>query len=773
MPRCMRMFAVWIGLFTLGSVLLGGLLPSARAQHGKQTVYLPLIRSAERTTTDAPLTITADNPPANLLPANEVQRIQTLQNTVPPSLLSPVSPDGATVLISGASVAFLNIATGATVAVGSSFGDYTCVTNIVWRAADTARCIATANTGGATVQLDLNRTNGNVTATPITLPGTVRSLSPDGQRVLVQLDGPGAALAGISYVVRPSFPATSAANDQSPRSIEVANTPTTLAVYHLQTQQQAELLTLPPGALLTSAAQWSPDSTRVAFTHTTYDRIDDDPSYTDPSDGTLLSTAAAQDVLGRLSPAQNPLLQTNFLRVFAISGTTAVSQSVSAALGTGDTFGGEWWEPDPDGALAWSPDGTRLAVQVREPGRVAGRTHPIYTYPNRSYFNVYTATTELTMPLQLAASVRAPQIEAQWVSNVTWAHTDTLLFNSAYHFDRGIYTYNLTSQQLRQISPQPGTYTQARPAGPSGQVVAGFSSFTAAPELYRLNLDGSGFTALTSDNAAAQAANQVRADPVVFTLTNGLTHTGIILQPANAPFPPQNARMIVWQQQGPSQTTPMGNYWSARLEESFNLLPNFGYSMLLVPLYGREGYGVENFNRLVDNDNFGQVDIDAMQEIVQQAIARGYTSAERVGILGCSYGGYFTTQSIARHPTLYRAAHTNCTLMDIVVEWKVGFVYVAAYLEGRDPYTGSAQFILDSPAYGVRSVRTPTLIFHGTQDFLPISITENYFELLQRQGTTSRMLKFTGEGHGLFQPQNQLYGAQEQISWFRTHLGTP
>jgi len=32
------------------------------------------------------------------------------------------------------------------------------------------------------------------------------------------------------------------------------------------------------------------------------------------------------------------------------------------------------------------------------------------------------------------------------------------------------------------------------------------------------------------------------------------------------------------------------------------------------------------------------------------------------------------------------------------------------------------------------------------------------------------MVRFILEGHGLLMEENQLYAAQEQISWFRRHL---
>ena len=44
-----------------------------------------------------------------------------------------------------------------------------------------------------------------------------------------------------------------------------------------------------------------------------------------------------------------------------------------------------------------------------------------------------------------------------------------------------------------------------------------------------------------------------------------------------------------------------------------------------------------------------------------------------------------------------------------------------------------------------------------------------HLQLLNRKVNT-RMVKFIGEGHGLKDPKNQLYAAQQQLDWFRTYL---
>ena len=144
-----------------------------------------------------------------------------------------------------------------------------------------------------------------------------------------------------------------------------------------------------------------------------------------------------------------------------------------------------------------------------------------------------------------------------------------------------------------------------------------------------------------------------------------------------------------------------------------------------------------------------------------------------MGITGCSYGGYFTTQSLARHPDLYAAANAQCSLLDLVVEWTRGYQDFLPYLEGPiNPYENTEEFQQDSPAYNVDSMKTPLLLFKGTFDFLPIVLDENLHARLLQQGVDSRFVKFAFEGHGLGIPSNQLYAAQEQLRWFQYYLGT-
>jgi dipeptidyl aminopeptidase/acylaminoacyl peptidase len=275
---------------------------------------------------------------------------------------------------------------------------------------------------------------------------------------------------------------------------------------------------------------------------------------------------------------------------------------------------------------------------------------------------------------------------------------------------------------------------------------------------------------VTSENAGIKPWNQVRVDRVRFDLPGGRVREGRLIQPKGAAFPPKKVPIVVWQQGGP--TGFMGNDWGGSVEQPFALLPNFGFAVLVVPLQGRVNLGPRLLNALADGSNFGQVDIDEGVEIAHEMINRGWTGHDRLGITGCSYGGYFTSQSLTQHPDVYAAANTQCTLLDLVYESDYGFKPYITYLMGRTTSEDQLEIERDSPLYNTGGVKTPTLIFAGLYDFLPYQFSEKFHDLINLAGTKADFYEFDYEGHGLGLPENQFVAGEAQIYWFRTYLKT-
>jgi dipeptidyl aminopeptidase/acylaminoacyl peptidase len=469
--------------------------------------------------------------------------------------------------------------------------------------------------------------------------------------------------------------------------------------------------------------------------------------------GERLGALAVQDALGNLPPAENPFLQGNVVDIFdMVSGSYRPSALRGATHGEGALFAN----------VEWSGDGRTLVTQLSRPARLTGRQHPIYLQPESNFHQIYDAR------LQLLKMFDRPETNAPFVTLLQAVSSDEVILNAVVGLSSRLYYYNHVSGEFRQLPVPEGSYFQFASTHQSRRLVFTLSSFQQPHELFRVNWDGQALAQLTFVNEPIKALSRIRADFVTFTLRNGARRSGFLVQPADAPFPPRNVPIVVWQEGGP--TAPMSQYWGGSVEAPHNLLPNFGIAVLHVPLPGRLGFGANFLNDLANGRNFGQIDIDEGAEIVGQIIGRGYTSPSKIGVSGCSYGGYFVDQSITRHPKLYAAANSQCALDDLFNEYQYGFTGYISYLEGRTPFTDPGEIVADSPINRASRVRTPLLSFHGTNDFLPVGITRNFHDQLELNKVPVELLTFAGEGHGLQSPVSQFVAGQAQINWFREYL---
>lgn len=629
------------------------------------------------------------------------------------------------------------------------------------------------------VLVSVDRTSGGTWVTPLDLPAdlTPISLAPNGSRLLL-LKLPSEAdsadeemrLMQVPAAPRHTSPRLSNSYQQSAEAFVVqrpwlrlftgghfdeegqatiAAEPVQLWIKDLASGELREVGSVAQESLLI-ALNWSQDGSRLGLTSTRMDPGDRESET--PFDGALIRSILYRDAIGELPPAENPLFLHNQAQIFNLADKT--SQILRAPDGDGSSFYN----------LSWSTDGRVMAAHKWRPAKPVGHRYPSYNlqFTSGSIFNFYDDKGAMIKSFQ-APQVSSIQNAVQFIS------PDEVMFSAVNGTNLQPYYYNRVSNEFRNVADRAGSYVQLKTTRFSRQMIFNYTSFTNPEDLYRLNWNGRALYRLSWGGEELRQYSQTAEHAVSFKLKNGTTRNGVLLTPNDWEFPPRNRPIIVWQEGGPGPA--MISRWLTNVENPYGLLPNFGYGLLVVPLSGRDGTGPQSYVALADGRNFGQVDIDEQAEIVRQMIAKRWTAAGKVGITGCSYGGYFTLQSITRHPDLYAAANAQCSLVDVIVEWSRGYPALIQHLEGpRTPFNDAREFQQDSPIYNASKIRTPLLIFKGTNDFLPITQDENLLKLVQDRKTPARMVKFEGEGHGLGEEENQLYAAQEQISWFRQYL---
>ena len=195
-----------------------------------------------------------------------------------------------------------------------------------------------------------------------------------------------------------------------------------------------------------------------------------------------------------------------------------------------------------------------------------------------------------------------------------------------------------------------------------------------------------------------------------------------------------------------------------------------GYAVVLCNPRGSNGYG-QAFGRAIQGD-FGNLDMADVLAFLDHALATvPGLDADRVGVMGGSYGGYLTAWLIA-HEHRFAAAIVERGYLDpasFVGASDIGAFFAHAY-NTSDPATMDAQ----SPLLLAHQVKTPTLVLHSEDDLrCPISQALRYYTELKLAGVEAELLVFPGENHELSRsgrPWHRRQRFEAILEWWRRYL---
>jgi dipeptidyl aminopeptidase/acylaminoacyl peptidase len=183
----------------------------------------------------------------------------------------------------------------------------------------------------------------------------------------------------------------------------------------------------------------------------------------------------------------------------------------------------------------------------------------------------------------------------------------------------------------------------------------------------------------------------------------------------------------------------------------------------------------------VPGPGWGTVDVDDVLAIIDTALDRySFCDADRVGMLGGSYGGWMATWLAGHHGDRFRAicserAVNNATALELSSDISTAFnsIHGVDHLEDPDEY------VRMSPIAAVRNIDTPMLIIHSEEDWrCPIGQAEELWVALKLLGKQVDFYRFPGENHELSRSGSPLHRVQRGeiiLDWFSERLrdGTP
>ncbi len=292
--------------------------------------------------------------------------------------------------------------------------------------------------------------------------------------------------------------------------------------------------------------------------------------------------------------------------------------------------------------------------------------------------------------------------------------------------------------------------------------IVAYSAAESPVEYYRYDRDGHGYGELTrlfSGRPALEGKPLVPMWPQELQSRDGKTLVSYLTLPAHAdansdgkadrPVP-----MVLLVHGGPWARDAYGyssyDQW----------LANRGYAVLSVNFRGSTGFG-KDFTNAGDGEWAGKMHDDLI-DAVQWAVESGVTTADKVAIMGGSYGGYatlvgltFTPDTFACGVDIVGPANLNTLLSTVPPYWASFYSQLVRRMGDPETDEGRAWLTERSPLTRVDAIKKPLLIGQGANDpRVKQDESDQIVNAMTAKDIPVTYVLFPDEGHGFARPEN-------------------
>jgi dipeptidyl aminopeptidase/acylaminoacyl peptidase len=246
---------------------------------------------------------------------------------------------------------------------------------------------------------------------------------------------------------------------------------------------------------------------------------------------------------------------------------------------------------------------------------------------------------------------------------------------------------------------------------------------------------------------------------------DGRTIPGFLLRPRGAPKGPRPT--VVQVHGGPEgQARPLWNPLTVALVAA-------GFNVLQPNVRGSSGYGraymsLDDVRLRMDSVR----DLDASAAWLAES---GVAPADRIGVIGGSYGGFMTLAAIT-----FCADRKWAAAVDIVgiASFLSFFARTAPWrrplraAEYGDPEKDADFLESVSPLNFIDRIEAPLMVIHGANDpRVPVQEAEQIVSTLRSRGRDVDYLRYEDEGHGLAKAKNRADAWPRVVGFFEKHMG--
>jgi dipeptidyl aminopeptidase/acylaminoacyl peptidase len=416
--------------------------------------------------------------------------------------------------------------------------------------------------------------------------------------------------------------------------------------------------------------------------------------------------------------------------------------------------------PGPESNPLFSPDGKMLAFQT-------ALAQPYYYYAN-GHIALVQLPAVLSKPATAVSEVR--DLTAGFDEDphaFDWG-PDGIYFAAEQKTNAHIFRVDPQSGAIRRITSPDAILVEAASFTPDFKTVAFIAPSPAQmEELYVSRVSPFAPKKLTDMTAQVRDWNLGTAELVSWKSQDGTVIEGVLRKPAD-----YDARrkypLLVKIHGGPTGTSrpTLSPVTYAYPVQQFLAKG----AVVLEPNYrGSAGYGAAF--RALNVRNLGVGDMWDVMSGVDDLIAQGIVDPNKLGAMGWSEGGYISS-FLTTHTDRFKAISEGAGISD----WMTYYVntditpFTRQYLHAT-PWDDPEIYAKTSPISTIKQAKTPTLIQQGANDKrVPVPDSYELYRGLEDQGVESRMVLYTGFGHGVNKPKSQRALLQSNLDWFNHYI---
>jgi dipeptidyl aminopeptidase/acylaminoacyl peptidase len=331
---------------------------------------------------------------------------------------------------------------------------------------------------------------------------------------------------------------------------------------------------------------------------------------------------------------------------------------------------------------------------------------------------------------------------------------------------RPVFRVDVATGEVTRVTRDHGAYSDLNPAPDGRYLYALRAAVDSPPTPVRIDLDAPEGAPVALPCPGTPLTLPGRLEEVEATADDGHRIRSWLVLP-EAASADQRAPLLLWVHGGPMNSW---NSWAWRWNPW--LMAARGYAVLLPDPALSTGYGQAFIAR--GHRDWGTRPCADIMAATDAALARPDIDADRVAMMGGSYGGYMANW-MAGHTDRFKAivSHAGLWALDQMfgttdhpMFWRPQF---------GDPLTEPQMYEANSPNRHIAQVRTPMLVIHGDKDYrVPVGEALRLWWDLSRYGVQAKFLYFPDENHWILTPGNARIWYETVFAFLAQHvLGEP